>query len=735
MMKDADERAIAALVAGDHGDPFSFLGMHPADAKGAVAVRTFQPKARGVVVIDARSGEVAARLARVHEAGMFAGTVRAGGPFPYRLRLETDEGARDLEDPYGFPPVLSDYDLHLIVEGTHRDIYEKLGAHVAAMDGVAGVAFTVWAPNARRVSVVGPFNDWDGRCHPMRHRHDGGIWELFVPGLGPGALYKYEIKAESGGLLALKADPYAFSAEHPPATASIVHDLGGLRWSDRDWLARRDAAGARDAPVSIYEVHLGSWRRRGGAEQRYLSYRELADELVPYVRDLGFTHIELLPVAEYPFDGSWGYQPIGLYAPTSRYGAPDDFAAFVGRCHGEGLGVIIDWVAGHFPSDAHGLACFDGTYLYEHADPRLGRHADWGTLIYNYGRREVANYLVGNALFWIDRYHIDGLRVDAVASMLYLDYSRGAGEWVPNRYGGRENLEAIDFLRRVNEAVYGRGDGAVTLAEESTAWPMVSRPTYLGGLGFGYKWNMGWMHDTLAYMTRDPIHRKFHHDRLTFGLLYAFTENFILPLSHDEVVHGKGSLLGKMPGDRWQKFANLRAYYGFMYTMPGKKLLFMGGEFAQEREWNHDTGLDWELLADPMHRGVSRLIRDLNGLYRGVAALHERDCVVDGFEWIDCSDAEQSVISYIRRAADATRFAVIVCNFTPVVRQRYRIGVPRQGFYRERINTDAQDYGGSGVGNLGGVAAEEIACHGRPWSLTLTLPPLATLVLTPEGAS
>ena len=734
-MIDDEARATAALIAGDHGDPFAFLGLHGPDANGRIVIRTFQPQAQGVVAIDARSGEPLVRLDRVHEAGVFVGVNQAGGRLPYRLRLEMADGDREIEDPYRFPAVLSDFDVHLLAEGMHKNVYEKLGAHVRLVEDVAGVAFAVWAPNARRVSVVGPFNDWDGRCHPMRFRHECGVWELFIPGLTPGALYKYEIKARSGEILALKADPYAFYAERPPATASIVYDVRGLRWGDGDWLARRRAAGAREAPISIYEVHLGSWRRRAEEGGRYLSYRELADELVPYVRDLGFTHIELLPVTEHPFDGSWGYQPTGLFAPTSRHGAPDDFAGFVDRCHRAGLGVITDWVAGHFPSDAHGLGSFDGTYLYEHADPRLGRHQDWGTLIYNYGRREVANYLIGNALFWVDRYHIDGLRVDAVASMLYLDYSRREGEWIPNRFGGRENLEAIDFLRQMNEAVYARDEGAITIAEESTAWPMVSRPAYVGGLGFGYKWNMGWMHDTLLYMSKDPIHRKYLHDRLTFGLLYAFSENFVLPLSHDEVVHGKGSLFGKMPGDRWQKFANLRAYYGFMYSMPGKKLLFMGGEFAQEREWNHDAGLDWHLLADPMHRGVQQLIRDLNGLYRALPALHERDCEADGFEWIDCSDADQGVIAYVRRATDAGQLAVIVCNFTPVSRDAYRIGVPRPGFYRERLNTDARDYGGSGAGNLGGKAAEEVPWHGRPWSIALTLPPLAVLVLAPEDSS
>ena len=604
-------------------------------------------------------------------------------------------------------------------------------AHLASIDGVSGVGFAVWAPNAHRVSVVGPFNQWDGRRHPMRRHPSCGVWELFIPGILSGELYKYEIKSDAGELLALKADPFAFCAERPPGTASIVYELRNDRWQDSAWLERRSAVAAHDAPIAIYEVHLGSWRRRLAEGGRYFTYRELAEELIPYVRDLGFTHIELMPVSEYPFDGSWGYQPIGLFAPTSRFGSPDEFREFIERCHGEGIGVIIDWVAG--PADPCGLANFDGTALYEHADPRQGRHRDWDTLVFNYGRREVANYLLCNALFWLDRYHVDGLRVDAVASMLYLDYSRKEGDWIPNRFGGRENLEAIDFLRRMNEAVYARGNGTFTVAEESTAWPMVSRPTYIGGLGFGYKWNMGWMHDTLLYMSKDPVHRKHHHGILTFGLLYAFTENFILPLSHDEVAHGKGSLLAKMPGDRWQKFANLRSYLTFMYTIPGKKLLFMGGEFAQEREWNHDIGLDWQLLDNSMHAGVQRLLSDLNHLYRSIPALHELDCELEGFAWIDCHDTEQSAISYVRRSKDRNQFVVIVCNFTPVVRHNYRIGVPRSGYYRERVNTDSEVYGGSGVGNFGGSVAEAVACHDQPFSLALTLPPLAALIFTTQG--
>ena len=729
-----DAAAAAAIVAGDHGDPFSVLGMHGPDLAGGMVVRAFHPKADAAAVVDARTGETRLQLERVHAGGLFAGRLDAEGPFPYRLRFAIGGNDCEVEDPYRFPPLLGAIDIHLLAEGTHWHAYEKLGAHLVTIDGVSGVGFAVWAPNARRVSVVGPFNQWDGRRHPMREHPSCGVWEIFIPGITSGELYKYEIKSRAGELLALKADPFAFRAERPPGTASIVCDLRNDRVQNSAWMERRSAAAARDAPIAIYEVHLGSWRRRLAEGGRYLTYRELAEELIPYVRDLGFTHIELMPVSEYPFDGSWGYEPIGLFAPTSRFGSPDEFGEFIERCHDEGVGVLIDWVAGNFPDDPCGLGNFDGTALYEHADPRQGRHRDWDTLIFNYGRREVANYLLCNAMFWLDRYHVDGLRVDAVASMLYLDYSRKEGDWIPNRFGGRENLEAIDFLRRMNEAVYARGNGAFTVAEESTAWPMVSRPTYVGGLGFGYKWNMGWMHDTLLYMGKDPVYRKHHHGSLTFGLLYAFSENFILPLSHDEVAHGKGSLLTKMPGDRWQKFANLRSYLTFMYTMPGKKLLFMGGEFAQEREWNHDIGLDWQLLDSPMHAGVHRLVGDLNHLYRSIPALHELDCEPEGFEWIDCDDTEQSVISYIRRGKDRNQLVVIVCNFTPVVRRNYRIGVSRGGYYRERVNTDSEVYGGGNVGNLGGGVAEAVPCHDQPFSLALTLPPLAALIFTSQGS-
>jgi 1,4-alpha-glucan branching enzyme len=622
-------------------------------------------------------------------------------------------------------PSLSDLDVYLFGEGTHRRIYEKLGAHPVEIDGVAGVHFAVWAPNARDVSVVGDFNDWDGRRNPMRFRPDVGVWELFVPAVALGAIYKYELLGPTGNLLPLKADPFAFAAERAPATASIVARAGGERWDDDAWLARRPAANERSAPISVYEVHLGSWRRADG--NRYLTYRELADQLVPYAADLGFTHLELLPVTEHPFDGSWGYQPIGMFAPTSRFGTPEDFAYFVDRAHDAGLGILLDWVPGHFPTDAHGLGTFDGTHLYEHADPRQGFQPDWNTLIFNFDRTEIVNYLIANALFWLDKYHVDGLRVDAVASMLYLDYSRKAGEWIPNRYGGRENLGAIEFMQRTNEAVYGEFPGTVTVAEESTAWPKVSAPVYLGGLGFGYKWNMGWMHDTLEFMHADPLYRTYRLDALTFSFMYAYTENFVLPLSHDEVVHGKGSLIRKMPGDTWQRFANLRAYYGYMFVHPGKKLLFMGAEFAQEREWNHDQSLDWHLYDDPKHAGIGLLVGDLNRTYRGLPPLHELDAEPAGLEWI-VSDHECVVVAFVRRALDSRDFVVCVTNFTPVVRHDYVLGVPAGGTYVEAINTDDTRYGGSGVNN-GPLEAQPLGAHDKPYSIRVTLPPLATVIL------
>ncbi|HJU16104.1 MAG TPA: 1,4-alpha-glucan branching protein GlgB [Stellaceae bacterium] len=728
-MLHPSNRDIDAIVAARHDNPFAFLGMHRTAA--GVCVRAFLPAAQEMAVVDPASGEVAAEGRRIHQDGLFVATLSdRRDPFRYRLRALVGGIWREFEDIYRFGPVLGDLDIHLLVEGNHLASYQKLGAHPLVHEGSEGIAFAVWAPNAQRVSIVGDFNAWDGRRMPMRRRHAGGFWELFIPGLRPGHVYKYEILGADGRLLPLKADPYAEQSERPPATASVVAFPTRHLWQDGTFMAERWRRNDREAPIAIYEVHLPSWRRHqdGG----YLTYRELAEQLVPYARDLGFTHLEMLPITEYPFDGSWGYQPISLFAPTSRHGTPDDFRAFVEACHAAGLGLWLDWVPGHFPTDAHGLGRFDGTALYEHADPREGYHHDWNTLIYNYGRREVGNFLLSNALYWLREFHIDGIRVDAVASMLYRDYSRREGEWIPNAFGGRENLEAIAFLRRLNELVFGEGSGATSIAEESTAWPMVSRPTYVGGLGFGFKWNMGWMHDTLRYMSHDPIHRKYHHNDLTFGLLYAFHENFILPLSHDEMVHGKGSLLGRMPGDRWQRFANLRAYFAFMWTHPGKKLLFMGGEWGQEREWNHDIGLDWHLLADPLHQGVQRLVADLNRLYRETPALYRLDCDPEGFSWIDASNNAESVLSYLRRDRDPRALAVVVCNFTPVPRENYRIGVPRGGRWRERINTDALDYGGSGVGNAGEVHADSHPMHGHAYSLCLRLPPLGVLIFTAE---
>ncbi len=732
----AEAAAVESLVRGEHADPFALLGPHVVSqgSEQAVLIRAFAPRAEKVTVFPEDADLPPQPMRRLHPDGFFE-AVFPGRPdrFRYRLRWsDTSEAEVETEDPYGFPSTLGELDLYLIGEGTHYRAYEKLGAHPLVLEGVAGVLFAVWAPNARRVSVVGDWNGWDGRMHPMRLHPANGIWELFLPGLDVGTLYKFEILPKWGPPV-LKADPVAFAFEVPPRTASIVVDLG-YTWTDAEWMAGRGRRHAPDAPIAIYEVHLGSWRRHL-EDNQLLSYRELAQLLAVYVKTMGYTHVELLPVTEHPFYGSWGYQPIGLYAPTSRHGSPQDFMAFVDTLHQHGIGVLLDWVPAHFPRDPHGLVYFDGTHLYEHEDPRLREHPDWGTRIYNFGRNEVANFLIGSALFWHEKYHVDGLRLDAVASMLYLDYGRHGGDWVPNRYGGNENLEAIAFLKRLNEAVYREHPDVMTIAEESTAWPMVSRPTYVGGLGFGYKWNMGWMHDTLTYMSREPIHRKYHHNNLTFGLHYAWHENFILPLSHDEVVYGKGSLHRKMPGDDWQRFSNLRLYYTFMYGHPGKKLLFMGGEFGQTNEWYHEASLDWHLLEmGPYHRGLQRLVQDLNGLYRSQPALHQLDFDPRGFQWIDCNNWEGSTVAFLRRARDPEDFLLLVCNFTPVVRSGYRIGVPRGGFYRELLNTDAEIYGGSNVGNGGGVMADAIPYHGHPYSLQVTVPPLAALVLRPEGS-
>jgi len=730
-MNDArilDAQQIEDIVNGRQGDAFSVLGMH-AEASGALTVRAFVPRAGSVKVVDRGSGKAVATLERMHEAGFFAGRIpRRRKRFDYLLRVDWDGTSHDIEDPYRFPPILQELDIWLLAEGTHHRPFEQLGAHPMEFQGVAGTRFAVWAPSAGRVSVVGDFNYWDGRRHPMRLRRECGVWEIFLPGVEAGARYKYEIVSGDGHLLPQKADPYGFSAELRPATASVV-----ARLPERlpPPTAERAAANALDAPLSIYEVHLGSWRRGGADGSEFLSYEALASQLVEYCREMGYTHVELLPVSEYPFDGSWGYQPVGLYAPTSRFGTPEQFRGFVASLHRAGIGVLLDWVPGHFPTDPHGLGSFDGTHLFEHADPRQGFHRDWNTLIFNYGRNEVRNYLVGNALYWLERYGIDGLRVDAVASMLYLDYSREGDDWVPNEQGGRENLEAIAFLQQLNRIIGTERPGAIMVAEESTAWPMVTKPPEHGGLGFHYKWNMGWMNDSLEYMKRDPAYRNYHHGEITFSTVYAFDENFILPLSHDEVVHGKGSILQRMPGDDWQRFANLRAYYGFMFTHPGKKLLFMGNDFAQEREWTHDYSLDWHLLEAPPHAAVQALVADLNRLYRERPALHELDCDRAGFEWIDYEDAGQSVLTYLRRGRAHGALVVVVCNLTPVVRNGYRIGVPEPGGYVEVLNTDDSRYGGSGVHNSGRIASGDEPSHGRSQSIVLTLPPLATVVLAP----
>ncbi len=716
--------AFEAIVHGRHGDPFAVLGPH--ETEGTTVVRAFFPAADTVELIDA-AGTALGPMNRVHDHGLWSGILPQPGP--YRFRVQTHGITFVAEDPYRFGPTLGPLDLHLISEGRHRDLATALGAHPATMDGVQGVRFAVWAPNARRVSVVGDFDFWDARRHPMRCHAPAGVWEMFVPGVQPGAVYKFDLLGPDWAPVPQKADPMAAAAELPPKTGSIVVSDEPFRWTDSVWLQRRAAFQAPGAPISAYEVHAASWLP--AAENGTVGWEALADKLIPYCAGMGFTHLELLPIMEHPFGGSWGYQALGQFAPSSRLGPPQAFAAFVDRCHAMGIGVLLDWVPAHFPTDAHGLARFDGTPLYEHGDPREGFHRDWNTYIFNLGRNEVRGFLVASALYWLDHYHVDGLRVDAVASMLYRDYSRDPGEWVPNRYGGRENLESVAFLQELSRAIAERTPGAVLIAEESTSWPGVTRPADEGGLGFDYKWNMGWMHDTLHYMQEDSVNRRWHYGEITFGLVYAYSEKFMLPLSHDEVVYGKGSLIRKMPGDTWQKFANLRAYFGFMWTYPGKKLLFMGGEFAQDREWNHDTGLDWHLLDNPEHAGMQRLLRDLNHAYRAVPALHQGDCDGRGFRWVVVDDAEQSIYAYLRQATDGSPPALVVCNFTPVPRHGYRLGVPQAGAWVERLNTDAGTYGGSNVGNMGQVQAEASPFHAFPASLTLTLPPLATLVLIP----
>jgi len=710
------------LAEASHYNPYGVLGPQ---GKGSGLIRTIQPHAKSVAVL-ADGGRTP--LKQVHPHGIFEAAFEAL-PSEYELEIDDREhGVQVIRDPYAHRISIPDTDLYLFGEGTHYRTFDHMGAHAVEVNGVKGVRFAVWAPNAERVSVIGDFNRWDGRIHPMQSLGASGIWALFLPGLGLGDLYKFEIRGQNG-FLAHKSDPYAFSAELRPRTASRVWDIHAYEWGDAAWMhARSKQADPLNRPISVYECHLGSWKRVGDENKRFLSYRELAGDLLPYVKELGFTHIELMPVTEHPFDGSWGYQTLGYYAVTSRFGTPDDFKFFVDRCHQEGVGVILDWVPAHFPKDPHGLSYFDGSHLYEHSDPRKGEHMDWGTLIFNYDRNEVRTFLLSSAMFWADVYHIDGIRVDAVASMLYLDYSRNAGEWLPNEFGGRENLGAVSFLKKFNEIVHQEYPGFLTFAEESTAWPMVSRPVYLGGLGFGLKWNMGWMNDTLEYMEKEAVHRKYHHGEITFSLIYAFNENFILPFSHDEVVHGKRSMLDKMPGDFWQKFANLRLLYTYMWTHPGKKLLFMGCEFGQWKEWNSAGELDWQLTQFEPHVKLRTLVRDLNRMHQKLPPMFELDYSGEGFEWIDLHDSEQSILCYLRKGKQSGDHAVVVLNFTPVLRENYRLGVPEAGFYREILNSDAEHYGGSNQGNAGGVHSEPVPWMGRPHSLRITLPPLAGVI-------
>ncbi|MFK7876696.1 MAG: 1,4-alpha-glucan branching protein GlgB [Paracoccaceae bacterium] len=717
------DTALADLNRGTHPAPWDVLG--PQKYKNRRWICTLQPAATEVIATVAGKSTSLVRIS----GDVFAARVPGK---TYTLTMHYPDGStHTTHDPFAFDPVISDIDEYLIGEGTHKQLWRALGAHVTKHQSVEGVHFAVWAPNAKRVAVVGDFNSWDGRRHQMRPVGQTGVWETFLPGLADGTLYKYEVLGVDDHLR-IKADPMGFGAQHPPEQASVVRDIKGYGWGDASWMKQRAKRADRSQPMSIYEVHLGSWRRRYDDQGRSLSYHELARDLIGYVKYMGFTHIELLPVSEFPFDGSWGYQPVGLYAPTIRFGPPDAFRDFVDTAHKEGIGVLLDWVPGHFPTDAHGLAQFDGTALYEHADPREGFHQDWNTLIPNYGRREVKNYYIANALYWLEEYHLDGLRVDAVASMLYRDYSRDDGQWVPNKDGGRENYEAISFLQDMNIAAYGADASIMTVAEESTSFPQVSQPVHQGGLGFGFKWNMGWMNDTLRYIERDPIYRQHDHHLMTFPIDWAFTENFILPISHDEVVHGKGSMLSKMPGTAWEKFANLRAYYAFMWTQPGKKLLFMGCEFAQPEEWNHDGELNWSAAEQPAHKGIQRLIQDLNQLYRDTPALHVKDCVPDGFQWL-CNDPTQSTMGYLRRGDQDGDDILIVCNFTPVERVGFRVGAPHPGFWAERLNTDAAIYGGDNRGNLGGCEAENQSADGCAQSLVLTLPPLSVVVLQKQG--
>lgn len=724
------------IINGESHDPYTVLGIHPITSKSpeekGFSVRAFIANASEITVVADGDGKRYA-MEKLHDGGFFEAVIKDRKDiFTYTLEVLDATGyTYTIRDPYSFLPVITDYDLHLFNEGTHHKIFERLGSHLMTINGVEGALFAVWAPCAKRVSVAGDFNQWDGRRHQMRCLGSSGVWEIFIPGICKGDKYKYEIKT-GGGEIYVKSDPYAFYSELRPGTASIVYDTDSYEWDDSSWISERDGGNIFEKPVSIYEVHLGSWARTGDAGETFLTYREYADRLVKYVLEMGYTHIEFLPVAEYPFDGSWGYQVTGYYSVTSRYGSPEDFMHLIDECHRNGIGVIMDWVPAHFPKDGHGLARFDGTALYEHMDMRQGEHPDWGTHIFNFDRHEVRNFLVSNAVFWFEKYHIDGLRVDAVASMLYLDYGKKQGEWVPNKWGGRENVGAINFLRQLNTTVYKYFPGVMMIAEESTSWALVSKPPYVGGLGFSFKWNMGWMNDYLRYISMDPIYRKYHHNNLTFSIMYAMSENFILVLSHDEVVHGKCSMLSKMPGDYRQKFAGLRVSYGYMYGHPGKKLLFMGGEFGQFIEWDYKRSLDWHLLGYEMHKKLQLFVKDLNSLYTREKAMYEVDFSYDGFEWIDCNDSDHSVIAFVRKGKDWHDTLVFVCNFTPVVYNNYRVGVPFDLFYKEILNSDSEIYGGSNVGNLGGVRAEQLPYHGRPYSVNLQVPPLGMLVLKPE---
>ncbi|MEM7453854.1 MAG: 1,4-alpha-glucan branching protein GlgB [Planctomycetota bacterium] len=723
---------IERIIRGQSDAPGEILGRTDVSENGhdLTVICAFVPDADRVYVVSS-NGKVLQEMRLVHEQGFYravcASEIYGKDAGRYRLRVEKDNQMMTVHDPYSFESILSEMDLHLIGEGNHEEIYDRLGAQLRTIDGVQGVNFAVWAPNAAGISLVGSFNDWDGRRHPMRKHQGSGIWEIFIPEVGPGATYKFRLTDIHGRKID-KSDPFGFQSELPPRTASIVVDINEYAWSDDKWMQKRAQSDSLDQPMSVYEVHLGSWRQDEQHEHGWFNYRELAHQLVDYCKEMNFTHLELLPISEHPYTGSWGYQTVGYFAATSRYGTPDDFKYFVDYCHQNDIGVIIDWVPAHFPKDGHGLARFDGTALYEHADPRQGYHPDWDTLIFNYDRNEVRNFLISNAMFWLDKYHIDGLRVDAVASMLYLDYSRNEGEWIPNKYGGRENLGAIEFLKEMNTRVHGAYPGVLTIAEESTAWSGVSRPVYSGGLGFSLKWNMGWMNDTLRYMRHDSVHRKYHHDELTFSLIYAFSENFMLPFSHDEVVHGKGSLLDQMPGDAWQKFANLRLLYTYMWTHPGKKLNFMGNEWGQWNEWNCDEALQWDLLEWDTHKGLQKLVSDLNRVYREQPALYDADFESGGFEWIDCQNRESSSISYLRRTKDASEFVLVSCNFTPVVHEGFRLGVPEPGEYQEIFNSDSSHYSGTNVGNGSAIKAEQIEAHGRKWSIEIALPPIGAAI-------